>query len=536
MFDWLRNLFRRRRNGGLGPLPSGSRPYRGRSRSGLIARRGARRRGPDERWRPYNEHPDSSIARDVELLRARSRELAISTSLGAAFLERLEADVVGLGITPISDARFANGQPHESFNAQADDLWEQMASVIDHRQVMDMTGITSMALRCWAESGAVLLHMVTPEDPRLPVPLQVYGIEPDYLEGDGLTSDGNELRRGVEVERTTGRIVAFHVRESPVRDFSAKVKRIPASECLYAFRAQRWGQVLGAPWMEPALEDIWGLADYDYSEQVRAREFSKRSHYVKTKNPQARIRNLTTAALRENADGTTSEERVETISSGRTYLGPDEEPVFAEANVPSSTYAAFKVAQTRSIAAGLGFSYEWLIGDYTKTHFSAARAVRMRDIASIRRIQAMLVQRILRPLRERMILYAVMNGSIGVSLDRFLGDPAYRWRLLRCRFRGPSIPWHDPKVDVSANVEAIRLGIKSRADIVLEQGGIFEDTIDQLAYEQEYIRKRLGAPPIVDPTVPVGGPKQPLEEKSGKAPTNGNGRLQAVLSGADDHG
>lgn len=461
-------------------------------------------RGPNEKWKPQNRHPDLEIAAYIDSVRARSRAISRDTPYGAAFLDRLEQDVVGVGIQPAPAAVRANGEPAKGFNEEAAALWEFMADRIELCRMRDVYTLQSDVLRCWAEAGAWLGQFVMrPQDADLPIPLQINGIEPDYLQGDSFLSDtGNEIRRGIEIDRETNRIVAFHLIRGNNLYASGAIKRYPAENFCYVFRPDRFGQTLGMPWAAPVIQRVYNLDDYYESEVLRAREHAKRSQAIKTTDPQGRMTSMSTAVKYEGEDGEEKEERVEPITFGRLYLGTNEDIVSLDSNVPPTNFDEFVTHQGRTIAIGTGPSYEGLTGDHTKTHFSASRATWQRDVRFYKWLQKALVWHFCRPLYEKMIEVGVLTGYFSrISRAQFFGDPLYRWRMTRCNWRPPGFRWHAPKEDVDAAIKETALGVRTRDDICMQlHGRSFADVLRERAEERRLIAEAGMDDVISEPT------------------------------------
>ena len=62
--------------------------------------------------------------------------------------------------------------------------------------------------------------------------------------------------------------------------------------------------------------------------------------------------------------------------------------------------------------------------------------------------------------------------------------------FLDVRWQAKSWNWVDPLKDIKASVEGINAGIKTRSEVISEQGGDIEDVFDQLAYEQELAKEK----------------------------------------------
>jgi lambda family phage portal protein len=504
----------RRRNSHRPKVPAGALPVKTPTEHALMAENAKLRRqrradresagyrqvsarGPNQNWRPVSEHPDVELDSRIELLRACSRDLVTSRGLPKGYLQKLQDNVIGDGIKPVPQARFRNSEGLlKTVNRQLKEIWEQLSPIISADRIRNMAGLQNQILRTWAEAGASLLYMPYFEDPDAPIPLQVQGIEPDYLGNDRIGNgsstlaggNNNEIRRGIELDPETGRIIAFHVQAQRGPYSGPDIRRLPASDCVYCFNPDRWGQTIGAPFMAATLGEFEDLGDYFASERTRARHFAKRTHYIKTKNARARMQALT--QLDEpNADGT-ERPRIEEIYEGTTYLNDDEDVVALDVNVPPTGFKDFSTHQTRHMVTGIGVSYEGLLGDYSQTHFSASRAAWQADVKFYRSMQRMFIHFVLQPLWERMVRIAVISGALDVSRARFISDPVYRFHLTRVRWRAPGFAWFDPVKDVQAAETSLALGLTSRQRICDERGVDFFEILDELAEEEEAMRTR----------------------------------------------
>lgn len=496
MFGWLSRLFGRKK-APTDPTRRYAAPFRRGARMGYDA--GKRGRHHNQNWRPaIGLHPDQESGRDLDTIRARSRDLTYNTSIGAAFLERLEDDAIGPdGIRPQPAARFNSGRLREPFNSQIAALWDSWKDQCDVRRICDMTSLQAKAMRAWAESGGVLVHMVVSREPDMLVPLALKAIECDYLADSLVRSDRPdvEIRRGIEIDRVTERIEAFWIRQFRGLDRASELRRIAAREMVYLFRADRFGQVLGVPWSAPVIQAVHDLDDYQESERVKAREFARRTHYIRTPDAEGFLNQRTSVdpgILTGESKNPDTEPKLEEIHIGqREVLRPGEEVIAPDANVPIPQFESFLREMRRNAAMGLGTSYESLIGDHSKTHFSASRATMIRDVRHLRRLQKNFCRMFLTPIYERFVETCVLAGLVeGVSIDRMLADNRYRRNLMRVKWRTPGFAWHDPAKDIEADSRAISLGIKSRQQVCHERGTDFIEIIDDLVEEERIIRDK----------------------------------------------
>ena len=165
-------------------------------------------------------------------------------------------------------------------------------------------------------------------------------------------------------------------------------------------------------------------------------------------------------------------------------LDPGQDIEFANWQHPNTGYDPFTKNQLRGAAAGLGVAYHSLASDLSGVNFSAGRIGEMSMQRTWLIIRKMIVDRIHIPLFERWIAEAVLMGDSGVPfmpLDQ----------MQAVRFVGPGFPPIQPREAAAANESAIKNRLKSRSEIIREQGGDPVDVFEELAGEEELL-KELG--------------------------------------------
>lgn len=166
------------------------------------------------------------------------------------------------------------------------------------------------------------------------------------------------------------------------------------------------------------------------------------------------------------------------------------------------SYRDFMKVQLRSIAAGVGITYEQLTGDLEGVNYSSIRAglLEFRRRCEQYQYQSMAFQ-VLRPIAIRWVQAAVLAGAIRSPKNRemnararaefakkvqsdFADDP-YEFGLVR--WVTPGWPWVDPLKDVTASVMEIRSGLASRGTKVSEKG----EDVEQIDRDQVADNKRV---------------------------------------------
>lgn len=430
------------------------------------------------------------MADSIDRLRARSRDLERNTPLGAAHALILTDYVVGTGLRPTPAALTAEDQPYTALNKRLRELWSQMEDVFDTRRQGSVYDLMVTAVRTVANAGAALVHMpLVTGNPDLAVPLQLEGLEPDFLGPDGTErSTGNEICNGVELDRATGAPVAFHIQVEKLGSLTGATRRVPAEEMVCMFNLERWGQVIGVPDYTPVIGAIHDQDEYAESELIRADANARINHWIKTAHGKSRIEQL---GELDETDTESPQDYTQEIPKGLVnFLFPDEDIVETGAHIPPANFDAFMRTGGRRVGSGIGTSYELLTGDHSDTHFSASRAIFVRDGKRLKKRQADLMWQLCRRLWWRFLDVAVMSRAVAIDSRLYFGDLAARHRLRRVSWLPAGVPYPEPHRDIPATIAAIAAGFATRSEACIQRGTTFEVVTDQLREEESIMRAK----------------------------------------------
>jgi lambda family phage portal protein len=152
-------------------------------------------------------------------------------------------------------------------------------------------------------------------------------------------------------------------------------------------------------------------------------------------------------------------------------LPPGMDVTFSQPADVGGNYEKWVKQQLRSIARGIGTTYEKLTGDLTDVNYSSIRAGLLAFQRFCKQIQLQtLAFQLCRPIAHIFLDIAVLSGALTIS-DYARNKRAYR----RIKWRPDSFPWVDPVKDQLADQSAVRNGFKSRAQVVAERGGDIEE-------------------------------------------------------------
>jgi lambda family phage portal protein len=434
-------------------------------------------------WLASTSNINTLVFSSLDTLRARSRDMVRRNPWAANALDAFVANAVGTGIKPQAL------HPAPEIKEKIQGLWLRWTDEADASGLTDFYGLQALACRAVMESGECLVRL----RPRLAkdglsVPLQLQLLEAEHLPAaeNRRLANGNYIRAGIEFD-ALGRKRAFHLyREHPGDTLhplaSTELVRVPAEAVLHLFRPLRPGQLRGQPWLTQVLIKLHELDQYDDAELVRKKTAAMFAGFVIKNAPEDQIL------------GETATEESGTALAGLEpgtlqVLLPGEDVKFSNPADVGASYDTFLRVQLRSIAAGMGITYEQLTGDLTGVNYSSIRAGLLEFRRRCEQFQHQtLVFQLCAPTWRRWLESAVLSGALPPAAA---GTEA--------KWIPPGFAWVDPLKDIKAQVMAVRAGFKSRAEVVSEQGYDAEAIDREIAADNARARA-LGLSYETDPT------------------------------------
>jgi lambda family phage portal protein len=179
---------------------------------------------------------------------------------------------------------------------------------------------------------------------------------------------------------------------------------------------------------------------------------------------------------------------------------PGDELVFADAKRPNGAFGEFQRSVLQNVAAATGTSYEQLAQDWSRTNYSSARAALLEAWKFLVARKNHFSDGWLTPIFALWLEDAVDLGEVELPP----GSPSF-WEgygfWLQCRWTiGPGRGWVDPTKEAQASQMRMDSGLSTWEDEAADQGRDWEETAEQLAYEQDR-RRALGLPNPTSTTV-----------------------------------
>jgi len=167
---------------------------------------------------------------------------------------------------------------------------------------------------------------------------------------------------------------------------------------------------------------------------------------------------------------------IEELPMGADFKGWD--PTATDAN-----YSEYRKGVLRGVAAGLKCSYNILAQDLEGVNYSSLRGGLLDEREIWMQYQRWWIECVVEPIFTAWLEVALLS-QIKLPMSKFE-------KYNKPEFRGRRWSWVDPMKDVAANLLAIEGGIKSKREVVEENGGDLEKVTDNLKAEME-IAEEMG--------------------------------------------
>lgn len=432
-------------------------------------------------WKASATSADAAAFGSRERLRQLSRDMVRNRAYAARAKDVVVANVVGEGIQPsVRSDKDSDKKTITSLMRQ-----HLLTNLIDTGEEYDLLEIQQICMGTVFTDGEVLVRrrMRSSRFSRgLVLPYQVELIEADQLDTTVQTFGGNLVIEGVEYG-PTGAVEAYHIyNEHPgaVRHRNPLTStRVHWTDIIHLRRFDRPGQMRGVPWLAPVMMTLGELADYQEAQILKQRISALMAIVLK----------YTTGAVRPATAGA----GIEDLAPGAVVELPEgAEPTVVQPPTVDG-YDEFMGRGLRTIAAGIGLTYEALTADLRGVNFSSGRMGRNEMDRLVRMWQ-----------RSLMIM------QFGAGMERWFRDglrlAGYGDLQFTLDWTPPRRILVDPTREIPAMIAEVDAGLNSRQGVQRELGRDPDRIREERQQDAEADRKmNAAAPAPKTPPVP-GGP------------------------------
>lgn len=436
-------------------------------------------------WETSSYSIDHYLKSELVKIRARSRRMVRVNPYGKRFVEIMKSNIVGPSGVQVSAQRVTSkGRPDKRSNDAVEKAFKDWCdNHCDFFGRSSFVDLQNMAIACAAQDGEFFFEKVQAGK---------YGFKLKAIDAELLDIDKHEetrngqIRMGVEYDRE-GRVIRYHFKEkSHQGDYrQGRSFTIRADRVIHGFISLYPDQSRGIPWMHASLEEAKHLEKYQEGAIVNARASANTFNVLSS----------------EPGDEYTGDEQksdyvsLDNVAPGSTVDIGNRKLINVDPSYPHQMYDAFVKANLRSVASGWGISYHSLSNDLEGVNYSSIRAGVLEDRELFKLIQNWLVRVLIKPVFEEWVGMAYLNGQIVLPGGHPVSGPVESYE--KASYQARRWAWVDPQKDMASNKIYIDEKLKSRSQIMREQGDDPESVWAEIAREQE-LMKSLGIKPATE--------------------------------------
>lgn len=441
-------------------------------------------------WNAGNTSINTDVRMELNLIRARSRDLVLNNDYAKKFIQMVGTHVVGPnGFQLQVRAVDAGGKQDTVANAAIESHFAKWSrrGVCDVTRKMSFTDIQQLVAKTVARDGECLVRKVYGKQAnRYGFGLQVLAIDRlDVQKNEESLKNGNVIRMGVEITQY-GEPVAYYLRsKNPVDGIYSSYagvvyERVPAADIYHLYIPLEPEQIRGFPWMHSAIMRMQNLGGFEEAAVIAARVGASKMGFFTSEDGDG-------SAL---ADGTDAAGNLYSEAEPGTFgvLPPGYDFKNFDPDYPTANYDPFVKACLRGIASGLGVAYNTLSNDLEGVNFSSIRTGVLEERDNWMVIQNWMIDAFMVDVFEQWLKQAMLFGEVttnngaALPLAKFDKFNAPQWQ-------GRRWSWVDPKKDAETAILLVNANLKARRDVMADAGYDLEDTWTQLMAEQEMADK-----------------------------------------------
>lgn len=493
-------------------------------------------------FKPNSGAPSEDINPNNSTLRQRSRMLYMAAPLATSAVNTVRTKTVGIGLSLKSSINreilHLSPEAAKEWQKNTEAEWHMWASKKQNCDALAMNNFAALqqiAVASWMMSGDVFAALPREEPTAFnPYGLRIQLVEADRISNpqdlgvvaadlvaagvkvpDGKPGAGNLIYDGVEVN-AKGRVVAYYVANAyphqTILDRDIKWTRVQAygentglPNILHVMSAERPDQYRGVSYLAKVIEPLLQTRRYTESELWGALVQSFFTAWVETKSDTSALPFNETGsgdvagipgANPGNSNISNSENEYEMGPGTVIHLGENETVHFGNPNIPTAGFEKFVNTMATMIGASEEIPKTVLLKDFNDS-YSASRAALLEAWEAIKMYRRWFVDDFCQPIYEVWLTEAVARGRI--KAPGFFNDPKIREAWCGAGWIGPVQGSLDPLKEVKADILAVQHGFKTHEQVTRENGGDWEENIEQLTHENEMLKAAGGG--VIDPAM-----------------------------------
>jgi lambda family phage portal protein len=416
----------------------------------------------------------------LQTIRARSRYIYKNNPHAKGIIDLIARRVVGGTLRIQSRIKFFSGQYNQNENAIVEELLNDWSQSGVSTTGLSLLATLKLLITTRLVDGEVfLVKQLNPAK-------QPIAREWRILRGDQLaeTKSGRNIYQGIEYKGD--RPIAYHFYEagdtSSLSNSNRPTVRITADKVIHWYKPDYPDQTRGMPVLTSVILSLSDLDDYKVASLIQAHAQANVVAFVETPHPMERMESAIDPTYTDDTE--TPERWSEDMVPGvKEYLLPGERVTFADPTAPSGNFDPFTIAILRSVAAGVGISYENLNKDFSRSNYSSSRQASLEDKLTYKDFSVEMDEAVISPLYRDFI-------DLVYNIHQLRPLPVDAQSIYTHTIIHPQIGHVDPLKEATALIDMVDNKLMSRREAIAERGRDFYEVIDELSEEEAYMQKK----------------------------------------------
>lgn len=429
-------------------------------------------------WRMTNQSAEMTDRFSRDTLRARARDLERNSDIMNGLISAYKRNVVGKGYT--LQARTSKPK----LNAQLEKLWKEWTKPKN----CDVTGQQSFnqILRMMVErkiiDGGVLVHKCYTSGGVLPFKLQILEVDELCPTWSAPHAQGNRVVNGIEYN-SYNKPVGYWIQHYDIDGIQqVTADYYDARDIIFYYSKKRPSQIREISDVSPAITRIRDANEFMTAVSVKERIAACLAVFIKKVNPSAG------GFGRSAGGGNSGNYNGKMLTPGMiSELSAGDEIQVVDPSAGGAEATDYLKLQQRLIGAGQGLSYESTSRDMSQVNYSSARQGAIEDELTYSE-EMELLQNVMTEIYETFVISAMLAEK--VKLPSFFESEDKRLDYLDHEWVASPKRWIDPQKEASAQMIAMKYGIKTFKQVAAEQGHDWQEQLDDIAEIQEYAASR----------------------------------------------
>lgn len=448
-------------------------------------------------WVTQPKRIDAYIFQNWTRIVARCQHEAEEGDHGRKFCQLLRENVIGsTGVTLQPQITDPDGKPDQLASDAITDAFAAWSrkGVCEVTGAMSRTDVERLAITSLADTGEFFLQKCYGRTVS-PWGFAVRFLDPTRLDPTHCEDRGETfIKHGIEFNKLGQPLRYWFRKENPNSIYAdswlGEYDIISANEIIHCFISEKIGQKRGLPQMRTAVGRLRMLGGFEDAAITNARVASAKMGF---------FRDLEGA---DNDEPVENEDLISDAEPGVFENIGQRELVSWNPQFPDAAIEPFTKSILRSIASGLGVSYNNLANDLTSVNFSSIRQGALDEREVWKGLQEWFISAFSYPIYLAWLEYSLLAGRIAVHGKPLRADRLEKYKAVV--FNGRRWGWIDPASEITAAEKAIALKVKSRSQVIREYGGDPWNVWSEIAAEEKDMES-LG----LDPTVKISGDTTP---------------------------